>query len=133
MTARTRPFIPLVILAAITFTAATAVAAEPAKPPFGDFTWMHGVNYTPSYAATDVETWLNYDPAVIDLSPGILVTLKVPESVALYAASLEGQIVQVFTSRREALVDVAADAAHGDDHRRHAGLVRHRRFRWLGA
>jgi hypothetical protein len=34
--------------------------------PFGDFTWMHGVNYTPSYAATDVEAWLNYDRAVID-------------------------------------------------------------------
>ena len=34
--------------------------------PYGDFSWMHGVNYTPSYAATDVETWLHYDPAVID-------------------------------------------------------------------
>lgn len=34
--------------------------------PFGDLSWMHGVNYTPSYAATDVETWLKYDPRVID-------------------------------------------------------------------
>jgi hypothetical protein len=38
--------------------------------PFGDFSWMHGANYTPSYAATDVETWLNYDPVVIDRELG---------------------------------------------------------------
>jgi hypothetical protein len=31
---------------------------------------MHGANYTPSYAATDVETWLNYDPTVIDRELG---------------------------------------------------------------
>ena len=43
-----------------------AHAGEPGEMPFGDFSWMHGVNYTPSYAATDVETWLEYDPAVVD-------------------------------------------------------------------
>jgi hypothetical protein len=37
---------------------------------FGDFSWMHGANYTPSYAATDVETWLHYDAEVIDRELG---------------------------------------------------------------
>ncbi len=37
---------------------------------FGDFSWIHGANYTPSYAATDVETWLKYDPAVVDRELG---------------------------------------------------------------
>ena len=43
-------------------------ASAPDAPdmPFGDFSWMHGVNYTASYAATDVETWLKYNPDVID-------------------------------------------------------------------
>ncbi len=31
-----------------------------------DFRWMHGANYVPSYSATDVEMWLNYDAALID-------------------------------------------------------------------
>jgi hypothetical protein len=66
VTKKNGPFISLVVLAVLSFTATLVCAAEPAKPPFGDFSWMHGVNYTPSYAATDVETWLKYDPAVID-------------------------------------------------------------------
>ena len=41
-----------------------ALADEPRS--FGDFVWMHGLNYTPSYAANDVETWLKYDHATID-------------------------------------------------------------------
>ena len=44
----------------------SSAAPDAAGMPFGDFAWMHGVDYTPSYAATDVETWLHYDPAVID-------------------------------------------------------------------
>jgi acyl-homoserine-lactone acylase len=35
-----------------------------------DFGWMHGANYVASYAATDVEMWLNYDHAVIDRELG---------------------------------------------------------------
>ncbi len=66
MTMQKGTFISPIVLAIVSFTAAMACAAEPAEPPFGDFSWMHGVNYTPSYAATDVETWLKYDPAVID-------------------------------------------------------------------
>lgn len=35
-----------------------------------DFSWMHGANYIPSYAATDVEIWLNYDHDIIDRELG---------------------------------------------------------------
>ena len=35
-----------------------------------DFSWMHGANYIPSYAATDVELWLNYDHEIIDRELG---------------------------------------------------------------
>ena len=35
-----------------------------------DFRWMHGANYVASYAATDVEMWLNYDHDVIDRELG---------------------------------------------------------------
>ena len=31
-----------------------------------DFRWVHGANYVPSYSATDVEMWLNYDAVLID-------------------------------------------------------------------
>ncbi len=67
MTRRAR----IALTAAICFwitAAAGAFAAEPGDQArsFGDFSWMHGLNYTPSYAATDVETWLKYDREVID-------------------------------------------------------------------
>jgi hypothetical protein len=51
-------------------SAASIHCDRPAEPPFGDFAWMHGANYTPSYAATDVETWLKYDPVVVDRELG---------------------------------------------------------------
>jgi hypothetical protein len=50
------------------------------------------------------------DPNELDLSPGILVTLTAPNATALYAASLEGEIIQVFASRREFLVDLGLRA-----------------------
>jgi len=63
------------LLATLLSLAATVCAAarsedDPRTNRFGDFSWMHGANYTPSYAATDVETWLHYDPAVIDRELG---------------------------------------------------------------
>jgi len=36
----------------------------------GDFSWIHGANYVPSYAATGIELWLNYDHATIDRELG---------------------------------------------------------------
>ncbi|MFV2065996.1 MAG: cellulase family glycosylhydrolase [Pirellulales bacterium] len=65
----------VILLSALFALAATVCAAAPPEDNsrenrFGDFSWMHGANYTPSYAATDVETWLNYDPAVIDRELG---------------------------------------------------------------
>jgi hypothetical protein len=49
-------------------------------------------------------------PEVLDLSPGILVTLTAPGALALYAASLEGEIIQVFASHREILVELGLRA-----------------------
>lgn len=46
----------------------------------------------------------------IDLSPGILVLVATPDATALYAASLDGEIILVFTSRREFLVDLGVRA-----------------------
>lgn len=46
------------------------VAMEQSRTGFGDFSWMHGVNYTPSYAATDVEFWLKYDSKIVDRELG---------------------------------------------------------------
>ncbi len=64
--------IPLSALLALiaSFCAAAAPEDRALKYPFGDFSWMHGANYTPSYASTDVETWLNYDPDVVDRELG---------------------------------------------------------------
>ncbi|MBL7041288.1 MAG: hypothetical protein ISR77_21810, partial [Pirellulaceae bacterium] len=64
----------ILLLATLVLSATFCAAAVPednsSEFPFGDFSWMHGANYTPSYAATDVETWLNYDPAVVDRELG---------------------------------------------------------------
>jgi Dockerin type I domain len=46
----------------------------------------------------------------LDLSPGILVILETPNATALYAASLEGRIVQAFASIREFLVELGLRA-----------------------
>jgi hypothetical protein len=63
--------IPLATLLALTPALCAAAPEEDLRESrFGDFSWMHGANYTPSYAATDVETWLNYDPAAIDRELG---------------------------------------------------------------
>ena len=47
-----------------------AAAEDRLDLPFGDFAWMHGANYTPSYAATDVQTWLKYDHEPVDRELG---------------------------------------------------------------
>ena len=35
-----------------------------------DFSWVRGSNFIPSYAATDVEIWNKFDPAVVDRELG---------------------------------------------------------------
>jgi hypothetical protein len=62
----------LVVL--LVFSTSPSEAAQPetnvGETEFGDFSWMHGANFTPSYAATNVEFWLDYDPEVIDRELG---------------------------------------------------------------
>ncbi len=66
----------LLVVLGLVLTSATwtshGFSAEPppADSPFGDFSWMHGANYTPSYAATDVQTWLQYDHQTVDRELG---------------------------------------------------------------
>ena len=52
---------------------ASAVIGAPAA---GDFAAMRGANYVPSYARNDVQTWMDYDPAVIDRELGYAERLK---------------------------------------------------------
>ena len=54
-----------------------------------DFSGMRGANYVPSYARNDVQTWMDYDPAVIDRELGYaerlrLNTVRVFLQVAVY-------------------------------------------------
>jgi len=51
---------------------ATALAA----PIADDFAWLRGANYVPSYARNDVQTWVDYDPAVVDRELGHAARLK---------------------------------------------------------
>lgn len=55
--------VALACLAALVSPPWTAEAAD-------DFADMRGANYVPSYARNDVQTWLDYDPAVIDRELG---------------------------------------------------------------
>jgi len=59
--------IPRLAILISVLTGCLSAAAE--RQP-DDFRWMRGANYVASYAATDVEMWLRYDPAVIDRELG---------------------------------------------------------------
>jgi hypothetical protein len=67
------------LVADLTFLLAIVCAflkTAPANPANGqeseqsiitdDFSWIRGANYVPSYARNDVQTWMDYDPEVID-------------------------------------------------------------------
>jgi hypothetical protein len=54
------------------------------------------------------------DPTELNLSPGILVTLTAPNVTAMYAASLSGEIIQVFVSQLEFLVELGLRAVDDD-------------------
>ena len=41
-----------------------------------DLSWVRGANYVPSYATTDVEIWLNYNPEAIERELGYAEKLK---------------------------------------------------------
>ena len=41
-----------------------------------DYRWLRGANYVPSYARNDVQTWMDYDPAVVDRELGYAEKLK---------------------------------------------------------
>jgi predicted GH43/DUF377 family glycosyl hydrolase len=51
-------------------TASASIGSQttpvPVRPPADTFAWLRGANYVPSYARNDVQTWMDYDPAVVD-------------------------------------------------------------------
>ena len=53
------------MLCALTAGALAAVTGGGSHAMADDFRWMHGANYIPTYAATDVEMWLRYDHETI--------------------------------------------------------------------
>jgi hypothetical protein len=73
------------LLTAWMAVASEGLGAEPDAPIAtpNDLAWMRGANYVPSYARNDVQTWMDYDPAVIDRELG-------------YAAKLKLNVVRVF-------------------------------------
>ena len=78
MRTKTAIVVALALQAVVIQTAARqALAAE------DDFAWMRGANYVPSYAATDVRLWLDYDHDTIDRELG-------------YARSLGLNTVRIF-------------------------------------
>lgn len=57
-----------------------------------DFSWMRGANYVPSYAKNDVQTWMEYDPKVVDRELGYAEHLRLNTvRVFLQAAVYEAQ------------------------------------------
>ncbi len=48
-----------------------------------DFWWVRGANYIPSYAATDIEMWKNFDPEVVDRELGYAERLEL-NSIRVY-------------------------------------------------
>ena len=73
------------LLTAWMAVASEGLGAEPDAPIAtpNDLAWMRGANYVPSYARNDVQTWMDYDPAVIDRELG-------------YAAKVKLNVVRVF-------------------------------------
>ena len=41
-----------------------------------DYAWIRGANYVPSYARNDVQTWMDYKPALVDCELGYAANLK---------------------------------------------------------
>jgi hypothetical protein len=80
------PLRRLVLVAAIL---AILMRADEQAARADDFSGMRGANYVPSYARNDVQTWMDYDPAVIDRELGYaerlrLNTVRVFLQVAVY-------------------------------------------------
>ena len=63
-----RRFLNALLIGTLLTLSADPLCAQDGKQDH--FRWMHGANYVASYAATDVEMWLNYDHAIIDRELG---------------------------------------------------------------
>jgi len=77
------------VLSAAMLSALACYSMAWAGQPQDDYSRMRGANYVPSYARNDLQTWLDYDPAVIDRELGFagrlhLGTVRIFLQVAVY-------------------------------------------------
>ena len=68
----------LLIGLALLYGLAATGAEETNSAPISanDYSWLRGANLVPSYARNDVQTWLDYDPAVVERDLGYAEKLK---------------------------------------------------------
>ncbi len=66
------------ITAAVLFVLAASTCGTKAGESASkdDFAWIRGANYVPSYSRNDVQTWMEFDPAVIDRELGYAEKLR---------------------------------------------------------
>jgi len=81
-----------------------ARAAGEAAVPKDDFSWMRGANYVPSYSRNDLQTWLDFDPAVIDRELGHAEKLKLNTVRVFLNYAVHEKDPKVFLARFEQLL-----------------------------
>jgi len=80
-----------------------------------DYRWLRGANYVPSYARNDVQTWLDYDVAVVDRELGYaeklhLNCVRVFLQVAVYERN-----PRQFLDNFESFLSLCDQTPHPDD------------------
>jgi hypothetical protein len=63
------------LLAALLLALAMGPAVRADENP-DDLSWIRGANYVPSYARSDVQIWMDYDPQIVDRELGYAARLK---------------------------------------------------------
>lgn len=73
-----------------------------------DFRWLRGANYVPAYARNDVQTWMDYDPAIIDRDLGYAETLQLNCLRVFLQVAVYEHDPQQFLDRFENLLSLCA-------------------------
>ncbi len=71
-----------------------------------DYSWIRGANYVPSYARNDVQTWMDYDPKVIDRELGHAARLKLNSVRVFLQYAVYDQDPQLFLERYEGFLSL---------------------------
>lgn len=73
-----------------------------------DFSWVRGANYVPSYARNDVQTWMDFDAAVIDRDLGYAEKLKLNMVRVFLQQAVYEKDPALFLQRLETLLALCA-------------------------